>query len=152
MVESKVMRSRDQCYYRKPNLIIAVISVVTISVGVAHAQNVSFGQRLFQDKGDCKFCHGENGDGRGDPRSPGAASNLHNTKLNREQLIEVIACGRPATEMPHFDKYAYEEKNCYGLSADELGQKVPPDPHSTSLTKREIEAVTDYILATFAGK
>src|SRR6516162_11915672 len=98
-----------------PTLIIAVVTVTTAAVGVLHAQNVSFGQRVFQDKGDCKFCHGENGDGRGDPRSPGAASNLHNTKLNREQLIEVIACGRPATEMPHFDKYAYEDTNCYGL-------------------------------------
>jgi len=135
-----------------PTLIIAAVTITTAAVGVLHAQNVSFGQRLFQDKGDCKFCHGENGDGRGDPRSPGAASNLHNTKLNREQLIEVIACGRPATEMPHFDKYAYEEKNCYGLSADEIGQKIPPDPHSTSLTRREIEAVVDYIFATFVGK
>ena len=105
-----------------PTLIIAAVTITTAAVGVLHAQNVSFGQRLFQDKGDCKFCHGENGDGRGDPRSPGAASNLHNTKLSREQLIEVIACGRPATEMPHF-KYAYEEKNCYGLSADELGRR-----------------------------
>jgi len=135
-----------------PTLIIAAVTITTAAVGVLHAQNVSFGQRLFQDKGDCKFCHGENGDGRGDPRSPGAASNLHTTKLTREQLIEVIACGRPATEMPHFDKYAYEEKNCYGLSADELGQKIPPDPHSTSLNRREIEAVVDYIVATFVGK
>jgi hypothetical protein len=146
------MSTCNRCHAHEPSLIIAAFVALTALVGVAHAQNVSFGQRLFQDKGDCKFCHGENGDGRGDPRSPGAASNLHNTKLNREQLIEVIACGRPATEMPHFDKYAYEDKNCYGLSADDLGQKVPPDPHSTSLTRREIEAVTDYILATFVGK
>ena len=65
---------------------------------------------------------------------------------------QVIACGRPATEMPHFDKYAYEDKACYGLSAGELGKDVPPDPHSTPLTKREIEAVVDYILATLVGK
>jgi hypothetical protein len=146
------MTSRNQRRGRIANLVIAALALLMASVSVTHAQNVSFGQRLFQDKGDCKFCHGENGDGRGDPRSPGAASNLHNTKLNREQLIEVIACGRPATEMPHFDKYAYEEKNCYGLSADELGQKIPPDPHSTPLTRREIEAVVDYIVATFVGK
>ena len=54
--------------------------------------------------------------------------------------------------MPHFDKYAYEDKACYGLSARELGKDVPPDPHSTPLTKREIEAVVDYILATLVGK
>src|SRR6516164_898452 len=146
------MTSRNQRRGRIANLVIAALALLMASVSVTHAQNVSFGQRLFQDKGDCKFCHGENGDGRGEPRSPGAASNLHNTKLTREQLIEVIACGRPATEMPHFDKYAYEEKNCYGLSADELGQKIPPDPHSTSLNRREIEAVVDYIVATFVGK
>jgi cytochrome c553 len=146
------MSSRNRCHAPKRSSIVAAVVGLTALAGVAHAQNVSFGQRLFQDKGDCKFCHGENGDGRGDPRSPGVASNLHNTKLNREQLIEVIACGRPATEMPHFDKYAYEEKNCYGLSAAELGQKIPPDPHSTSLNRREIEAVADYIFATFVGK
>jgi hypothetical protein len=67
-------------------------------------------------------------------------------------LIEVIACGRPGTEMPHFDKYAYEDTNCYGLSAGQLGNDLPRDPHSTSLTKREIEAVVDYVLATFVGK
>ena len=105
---------------------------------LASAQEKSFGQRLYQDKADCQFCHGVNGDGRGDPRSPGKAPDLHQTRLDREQLIEVIACGRPGSEMPHFDKYAYEAKDCYGLSAEELGKNVPPDPHSTSLNKREI--------------
>jgi mono/diheme cytochrome c family protein len=113
---------------------------------------MSFGQRLFQEKADCQFCHGVNGDGHGDPRSPGKAPDLHKTRLDREQLIEVIACGRPGSEMPHFDKYAYEDKACYGLSSAELGKNVPPDPHSTSLTKREITALADYILTSFVGK
>jgi mono/diheme cytochrome c family protein len=132
------------------------VAAAAITCGVcvwpASAQDTSFGQRLFQDKADCQFCHGINGDGRGDPRSPGQAANLHKTILNREQLIEVIACGRPGTEMPHYDKYAYEDKSCYGHTAAELGGDVPHDPHSTSLTKREIEAVTDYVLAKFVGK
>ena len=118
----------------------------------AYAQDVSFGDRLFHDKADCQFCHGPNGDGRGDPRSPGRAANLHETTLNRAQLIEVIACGRPATEMPHFDKYAYEDSDCYGLKGKDLGADAPHDPHSTPLTKREIEAVSDYIIKTFVGK
>jgi len=54
--------------------------------------------------------------------------------------------------MPYFDKYAYEGKSCYGLSAAELGKQLPPEPHSTSLTLREIEAVADYVLATYKGK
>jgi mono/diheme cytochrome c family protein len=119
---------------------------------LAFAQDTSFGQRLFQDKADCQFCHGISGDGRGDPRSPGRAANLHETNLNRDQLIEVIACGRPGTEMPHFDKYAYEDTDCYGLKGKNLGNDAARDPHSTSLTKREIDAVADYILAKFVGK
>jgi mono/diheme cytochrome c family protein len=132
--------------------VIAPAAALVLSCHAASAQDTSFGQRLFRDKADCQFCHGIDGDGRGDPQSPGRAANLHTTILNREQLIEVIACGRPGTEMPHFDKYAYEETKCYGLSAAQLGSDTPHDPHSTSLTKREIEAVADYILATFAGK
>jgi mono/diheme cytochrome c family protein len=131
---------------------IAVLAAMTLWLDPSYAQDVSFGQRLYHDKADCQFCHGVNGDGRGDPRSPGKAPNLHETKLNRDQLIEVIGCGRPASEMPHFDKYAYEDKACYGLSVAELGKNIPPDPHSTPLTKREIEAVTDYVLAKFVGK
>ena len=130
----------------------ATVFALSLQLDPACAQSQSFGDRLYHDKADCQFCHGVNGDGHGDPRSPGKAPNLHATKLTREQLIEVIACGRPGSEMPHFDKYAYEDKGCYGLSAAELGKNIPPDPHSTPLTRREIEAVTDYVLATFVGK
>jgi hypothetical protein len=49
------------------------------------------------------------------PAHQARAANLHETRLDREQLIEVIACGRPGTEMPRFDKYAYEDTDCYGL-------------------------------------
>jgi mono/diheme cytochrome c family protein len=127
-------------------------AALLLSASLANAQNVSFGERLFQEKADCQFCHGPEGDGRGDPRSPGKAANLHETKLDRDQLIQVITCGRPGSEMPHFDKYAYEDTPCYGLSKEQVGQNMPPVPHSTSLNQREIAAVADYILATFVGK
>ena len=93
-----------------------------------------------------------NGDGHGDPRSPGKGSDLRATKLDRQQLMDVIRCGRPGTEMPHFDKYAFDDDSCFGLSAAELGKLLPPQPHSTPLTKREIEALADFILATYKGK
>ncbi len=128
------------------------LSAAALHASPASAQDVSFGDRLFHEKADCQFCHGPNGDGRGDPRSPGRAANLHETTLTRAQLIEVISCGRPATEMPHFDKYAYEDSNCYGLRGKDLGGDAPREPHSTPLTKREIEAVADYVIKTFVGK
>jgi mono/diheme cytochrome c family protein len=127
-------------------------AALAIAVCPASAQDVSFGQRLFQEKADCQFCHGPEGDGHGDPRSPGKASNLHRTMLAREQLIEVVTCGRVGTEMPYFDKYAYEERKCRGLTEADLGKDMPPVPHSNSLTQREIAAVVEYILARFVGK
>jgi mono/diheme cytochrome c family protein len=144
------MKSRHLSYA----LLSAVVYLASVHASTrSSAQDVSFGQRLFQDKADCKFCHGAEGDGRGDPRSPGAAANLRHTILNKAQLTEVIACGRPGTEMPHFDKYAYDDDTpCYGMKSADVGADRPPDPHSTPLTRREIEAVADYILTTFAGK
>ncbi len=131
----------------------AALVASATSCGAALAQDVSFGQRVFQEKADCKFCHGADGDGRGDPRSPGAAANLHKTILTKAQIVEVVACGRPGTEMPHFDKYAYDDDTpCYGMREKDVGKDIPPIPHSTSLVKREIEAVADYVIATFVGK
>lgn len=131
---------------------IVAAAALTMFTCAASAQDVSFGQRLFQEKADCQFCHGPDGDGRGDPRSPGKASDLRKTMLQREHLIEVITCGRAGTEMPYFDKYAYEDKKCRGLSEADLGKDMPPVPHSTTLTQREIAAVADYILVRFVGK
>jgi cytochrome c553 len=132
--------------------LIVAAAATALGLGAAAAQDVSFGDRLFHEKADCQFCHGSDGDGRGDPRSPGRAADLHKTILNRDQLIEVIACGRPGTEMPHFDKYAYDDTDCYGLKGKDLGADAPRDPHSTPLTRREIEAVADYIIKTYVGK
>jgi cytochrome c553 len=148
------MESPTRSWRSQVSTISASIAAITLlfSVDLAPAQDTSFGQRLFQDKADCQFCHGIDGDGLGDPRSPGRAANLHETHLSRDQLIEVIACGRPGTEMPHFDKYAYEDTDCYGLKGKDLGNDAPHYPHSTSLTRREIEAVADYILAKFVGQ
>jgi mono/diheme cytochrome c family protein len=131
--------------------LLAAAAMLRLSADPVSAQDTSFGQRLFQDKADCQFCHGIDGDGRGDPRSQGQAVDLHKTILNREQLIEVITCGRPGTEMPHFDRFAYEDKSCYGRTAAELRNDTPHDPHSTSLAKREIEAVVDYIFANLSA-
>ena len=135
-----------------PTLRLITLAALAMLTGATSAQDTSFGRRLFQDKADCQFCHGPQGDGRGDPRSPGKAANLHKTELGRDALIEVVTCGRVGTEMPYFDKYAYEERRCRGLSEADLGKDMPPFPHSNSLTQREIAAVVDYILATLVGK
>ena len=46
---------------------LAATAVIVLGFGAVLAQDVSFGERLFRDKADCQFCHGIDGDGRGDP-------------------------------------------------------------------------------------
>ena len=52
--------------------------------------DITVGKRLYQDKATCGFCHGWSGDGAGDPHSPGKAANLRETKLDHDQLVEVV--------------------------------------------------------------
>jgi hypothetical protein len=74
------------------------------------------------------------------------------SRVNREQLVEVIMCGRPGTPMPHYDELAYTDRRCYGLTEAELGAQVAALPPSGPLQKREAEAIADYLLAKIVGR
>ena len=127
---------------------LAVIVVANSAALPVMAQdNFAYGRRLFLDKAQCSYCHGWAGDGAGEPQSNGGAANLRNSSLARDSLIEVISCGVPGTPMPHFDEGAYSDSRCYGMTEAELGPRTPSLPHSTTLQKREIEALADYLLA-----
>jgi hypothetical protein len=54
--------------------------------------------------------------------------------------------------MPHFDAEAYTDKRCYGMTTAELGDRVPPFPPSTTLPRRDIELVADYLLAKIISR
>src|SRR6201996_500794 len=82
---------------------LLAVALMAVFSCPAAADDFSFGRRIFQDKAQCVFCHGWAGDGAGAPQSSGGAANLRETKLTREQLIEVISCGRPGQAMPRFD-------------------------------------------------
>jgi mono/diheme cytochrome c family protein len=118
----------------------------------ALADDFAYGRRLFLEKAECSFCHGWAGDGAGHPQSPGRAANLRKTKLDRDGLVMVISCGIPGTAMPHFDEQAYTDKRCYGMTEAELGSRTPTLPPSTTLQKREIETIADYLLAKIVGR
>jgi len=122
------------------------------AVAAAPADDFAFGRRLFLDKAQCSYCHGWAGDGAGEPQSNGAAANLRVTPLKRDQLIEVIGCGVPGKAMPHFDEQAFADKRCYGVTAAELGRDTPALPPGSTLNRREIEAVADYLLAKVVGR
>ena len=118
----------------------------------ASDQDSAYGRRLFLDKANCDYCHGWAGDGAGQGQSPGGAANLRQSRLGRDQLVMVISCGVPGTPMPHFDELAYTDKRCYGMSEVELGSRTPSLPPSTTLPKREIEVLADYLLANVVGR
>jgi hypothetical protein len=48
--------------------------------------------------------------------------------------------------MPHFDRFAYTDKRCYGMTARDLGN-LAPERASTTLQPWEINAVADYVAA-----
>jgi len=43
------------------NVVFAAAAALAMSTCAASAQDVSFGQRVFQDKADCQFGHGPEG-------------------------------------------------------------------------------------------
>jgi mono/diheme cytochrome c family protein len=130
----------------------ALLATAFAAATGAAVDDFAYGRRLYLDKAQCSYCHGWAADGAGEPQSNGGAANLRQSFLNREQLIEVIMCGRPGTPMPHYDEAAYTDKRCYGMTEAELGTSVPALPPGATLQKREVEAIADYLLAKFIGR
>jgi mono/diheme cytochrome c family protein len=135
----------------RPATLLLSLAVLTSAAAADQAANVVLGKTIFQQKAQCAACHGWAGDGRGIPEATGLAANLRTTFLNREQIIEVVNCGRPASGMPHFNAFAYTEDACYGMRDADIGKDKPPEP-PRPLQPREIEAVVDYLMAKIVGK
>jgi hypothetical protein len=130
----------------------AMAALCLLWAAPAFAQDFSHGRRLFLEKADCQYCHGWAGDGAGGGQSPGGAANLRKSQLDRANLITVIRCGIPGTAMPHFEEEAYTDQRCYGMTEAELGSRAPPLPPSTTLPRRDIEVIADYLLAKVIGR
>jgi len=120
--------------------------------GLASADEASIerGRAIFDGKGGCSFCHGWAADGQGDPRSEGGAPSLRTSSLNRDQVREVVQCGRLGTAMPHFDRFAYTDDRCYGMTEADAGAEKPSRAFTT-LQPHEIDAVADYVAAKVLG-
>lgn len=105
------------------------------------------GKQVF--KAACSGCHKWHGGGGGG--YGGAALSLRAMHLDREQVVETVACGRPSTGMPYHAADAYRGRSCYGISAADGQGMMPPGPAST-LTQSEIEDVANYVIVTLKGK
>ena len=111
---------------------------------------VALGKTMWKDQVPCRECHGAMGNGIPDiPQQPSGA-NFRTTTLSPEDLATTIKCGRPGTEMPHFDPKAYTDTRCYGSTAADMGTNVPPV--GMSLSDRQVNALVAFIEATFVGK
>jgi mono/diheme cytochrome c family protein len=98
--------------------------------------------------GGCEGCHGANGQGGTSPDLP-AGPSLRASKLDRKGLMEVIACGKPGTQMAAWLKGAYTAIPCYAAAA----RSVPSDVIVVgAYAMTDIEALIDYLQATFVGK
>jgi hypothetical protein len=145
----------------KKFFIVAVIAGVALGPKIAlpqeqsapNAPDIAEGMRLYQQKGNCKACHGWAGDGKNRDTEMPEGANLRETRLNRAGLILLIKCGKLNSQMPAFDKFAYSDGRCYGKKQADL-RAYPtrmPDPPAT-LQQREIELVADFLLAKVVGK
>jgi hypothetical protein len=117
------------------------------------ASDIAEGMRLYQQKGNCQACHGWAADGRKTDNQMPDGPNLRETRLNRSGLVMTIKCGRLATQMPAFDKFAYSDGRCYGKKEADL-KSYPtrmPDPPAT-LQQREIDLIADFLVAKVVGK
>ena len=127
----------------------AALTAAGAATGAA-AQDVSAGQRIWANKAGCPQCHGWAVDGHiSGFHSPGGLP-LRKTQLTRDQIREIIQCGRPGTPMPHFDRFAYTDKRCYDMTAQDLGN-LEAIRAETTLQPFEIDAVTDYVATKIKG-
>jgi len=144
-----------RCAARSMTAGLAAIAALAIVGGlvrpvVAQENHVADGQRIWSQRAQCTQCHGWAGDGSGGAFSPGLAASLRTTQLTRDQIRTVIQCGRPGTPMPHFDRFAYTDKRCYDMTAEDLGDSVP-ERAAITLQLYEIDALADYVATKIAG-
>ena len=107
------------------------------------ARRAAEGKQVYQ-RANCVGCHKWHGDGGGG--YGGSALSLRASALTREQIIEVLNCGRPGTGMPYHLRSAYDGNGCYGMTREDLGKDMPITA-AAFLRPGEIEAVTDYVVA-----
>ena len=126
-------------------------TALLVCASPAKAEDVGAGRTIWSAKAGCSDCHGWAGDGFSSAfHAEGRAPSLRETQLTRDQIRETIQCGRPGTPMPHFDRFAYTDKRCYDMTAEELGDQKP-NQAPTTLQPYEIDALADYVATMIKG-
>lgn len=135
-------------------LTLAVVTAVGVTgpppVSAAPPADASPG-RIVYEKANCVGCHKWHGGGGGG--YGGAALSLRETGLDRDELVEIVRCGRPGTGMPYFDRRAYRDADCYdGLKIADLPPSDVPRTPVLFLRPEQIEAVVTYVQTAIQGR
>jgi hypothetical protein len=125
----------------------AIGTAVLAWAPAAKAEDAARGRAIWE-KAECPLCHGWSGDGFG--AAEHTAPSLRVKHLTRAEIREIIQCGRPGTEMPYFDRFAYTNKRCYNTTGKELSNQMP-DRSRVTLQLYEIDPLADYVAATIMG-
>ena len=125
---------------------------VAVLCGAAQAQVAAShpGASVYKTAGciTCHKWHGMGGTGYG-----GTPVNFREIWLDRDQIVEVVACGRPGTAMPYHHRAAYAGYDCYeGMRLDELLPEDRPGKSRSILSTRQVRQVSQFILDHFAGR
>ncbi len=156
-VHGQIRLSRERCL--RGAVLVACLTLVALFVAMpeqAYAQadqaTIDLGRRVYRDTAVCKFCHGWHGKGER-VEGQGYGADLTKTELERDDIIEVVRCGRIGTWMPRHGRQAWKgDDKCYGLTVAEVGDDVPNTPEKAYLRDEQVEAVADYIIAVYKGK
>ena len=135
----------------KPGLVLCSWALLCGLVVAAAAETTGTADpgKTVYERANCVGCHKWSGVGGGG--YGGAALSLRATQLSKEQIVEIVTCGRPGTGMPHFTADPYRDKGCYGLGTADVKDIMPPEANLV-LRPPEIGAVADYVLANIKGK
>ena len=131
--------------------LIAICVLFPASEITAQDSDVKYypGAGTYQSAG-CMACHKWHG--KGGRGYAGTPINFRTTELTKEQMMTVIACGRPGTGMPYFRKDAYKGYNCYDMTIEELGDDLMPPRARTPLKGRQIRDVATFIVEFWQGR
>jgi cytochrome c5 len=155
---NKIQRMFGQSVRKLPATFMMVAVIGASAINQLRAQDtqsaeeqrvIAQGKDIFKTKATCQFCH--KWDASGDQGYGGNALSLRATKLSPAQVAETVKCGRPGTGMPYHDPLAYTDKRCYGVTREQLGNAMPPEPNAF-LNDDEINAVVKYLFASDVGR
>ena len=128
---------------------VAVLAGLMASTADAQGVRAHPGAAVYKASGcmSCHKWHGMGGSGYG-----GTPINFREIFLDRDEIIEVIACGRPGTAMPMHHRKAYGSYECYGgLTLEDL-EDVTPGRAAIGLSGRQLKNLAEFIVDHFKGR